>query len=321
MTNGQELTPPRLLVSVIALCAVLIAAAVAAGVVLTEYWQPAQAGGQAEIEVVKACITVITVSVLGAVVGLLTGALDAARKRRSELEEQWRESFTVLTDLLDRSTRCAHGFYVTCQHVHRQHKATRTASPIRGAARSLLDTEYLSFATEAAALETQIAARFGKHQPQGFDFDTDAKGEVTANQSWWRWHMVYDLLTIYYFALTGSFPGNSLTNNAMRIVAGRLEVHCGFRAINSAAGAATAAADDHPGSSPATGGDGAPPEAATAALDRAHCLVLSSEKAPYPEELTQVIRTVRARIPTAINQSASALHQERWRDLPGGRVA
>jgi len=40
------------------------------------------------------------------------------------------------------------------------------------------------------------------------------------DQSWWRWHQLRDLLTVYYFSLTEAFPGNVLTSNKFKFDGG-----------------------------------------------------------------------------------------------------
>jgi hypothetical protein len=297
---------------VIALVAVLAVAVVVAVGVILSHWDEKNPPND---EVVKACLNVITVTVLGAVVALLSASIEAARTARSDSQQQRQESFTLHTEMLTRSTRCAQGFFIACQHVRRQlneadgERRKWETQRKRSAALALLDTEYRAFGTEALAIQVELQARFGKVWPRSYRWQ-DAPQATKAEQSYWRWHMVYDLLTIYYFALTGKFPGHSLTNNAIRLNEDDdtwVEPHSGFRTLDpySARRAEPdASAEDERTGSPAQ-----------ASIDAATILVVDNQQQPTVAEVQDIIDLVKGRIPRAIEEFTKSLFVEDWPKL------
>lgn len=132
-----------------------------------------------------------------------------------------REWFELRARLLDRSSRCAQTMYVMCQHVARVQADCRSRSnapetdPLHAAAMTQLDKTYLAFNAEAAAIQTEIGARFGVHRAD----DTESR------HPYLLWHQVYDLLTLYYVNLCRDFPGNAFLNNMPHDT----ELHSGLR--------------------------------------------------------------------------------------------
>ncbi|MFF0943323.1 hypothetical protein ACFYE2_03735 [Kocuria sp. CPCC 205300] len=135
-------------------------------------------------------------------------AAEADRSRRdAEALERQRENFEVRASLLDRAVRCAQAMFITCQHVRRvKADAVGRAAPCKAAedGRDLLDRAYLQFSTEAAAIQTELGARFQEKRNEG-----DAAGEAFL-----RWHQMEDLLTVYYYDLCGRFRGEVLARNS-----------------------------------------------------------------------------------------------------------
>lgn len=225
----------------------LLLIATAALLVLAYFWTQggAAAGDPRALEVVKVCMQVIGVGVIGAFVTVGAATLESARRERAERERarresraaedvQHREEFEIRSALMDRTTRCAQAMFVTCQHVRRMQKDAESApigaGRLRRRARRLLDEEYLSFATEARALESLIMARYtstpspdDRGGPSGHETAVtgtgmpgtgEARTGIRPGQAWWRWHQIYDLLTVYYFSLTGTFRVNVLRTNS-----------------------------------------------------------------------------------------------------------
>ena len=186
--------------------------------------------GTPQFEALKTAFQVLGIVLIGAVIAAATGTLEEARRRRATYEADMRtwlasedqrdreelanlerasdEEFEIRAALLGRTTRCAQGMYVTCQHVARRladaqsHPDVIARDKQTAQAIALLHEEYRTFATEARALQIQIGARFPIREPENVAATPEA---VSAGQSWWRWHQIYDLLTIYYFSLTGGF--------------------------------------------------------------------------------------------------------------------
>jgi hypothetical protein len=136
--------------------------------------------------------------------------------------ETRRETFELKTKLLDQVARTAQTMYVTCQHTRRVLRDNYGNTPDEITRReqilATLDDAYLAFSADATALETVLGARYGIYwSPQGEKQDgakseSDKQGDSAAegsssSQVFWRWHQIWDLLTIYYFNLKGSFPG------------------------------------------------------------------------------------------------------------------
>jgi hypothetical protein len=147
---------------------------------------------------VQALATAVSVTVLGGLVAT----------RVSQRWELRREDFELRAGLLDRATRCAQTMFVTCQHVRRVNSDNPGSSgePARREARTLLDTTYRRFSSEAEAIETVLGARYGIRWVQ-------AAGDG-AGEAFLRWHQVSDLLTLYYFNLCGDFRLDVLPRNS-----------------------------------------------------------------------------------------------------------
>jgi hypothetical protein len=163
-------------------------------------------------EVARTCLQVIGVAVLGGIVALSINSWQEERKQTAEslerqrarenekaqsreekatriLEEQRRE-FQLRTSLLDRAVQCAQRMYVNCQHVRRLQKDASKAPPTAhvswGAAELAerktiealmsFDQIYLEFSAEAAALETELGARYGI--PPEYDTGEDTRHEA-----------------------------------------------------------------------------------------------------------------------------------------------
>jgi hypothetical protein len=121
-----------------------------------------------------------------------------------------RQLFEIRTALLDQALRCAHGMFVTCQHVRRVRRDNGAKTPEARAAResteALLDSAYLSFSSEGEALEGSLGARYGilRLPPEN--------SELGEPFLWW--HQIRDLLTAYYFNLKGGFRKDLLERNS-----------------------------------------------------------------------------------------------------------
>ncbi len=203
-------------------------------------------------ELAKTCLQILGVAVVGGLVGLAINswqderkrgvdALETARREANEnvqrleeqaakeLEEQrrqhaadleiQRELFRLRTSLLDRAARCAQRMYVVCQHVRR---VQRDVGNLPNEVRGQLDTAYLDFSAEAAALETEFRARFRARDPEDLRLEPSVstesfrieEGEKQESVTYLRWHQVSDLLAVYYFALCENFRRDVLRNNS-----------------------------------------------------------------------------------------------------------
>jgi hypothetical protein len=98
---------------------------------------------------VQALATAVSVTVLGGLVAT----------RVSQRWELRREDFELRAGLLDRATRCAQTMFVTCQHVRRVNSDNPGSSgePARREARTLLDTTYRAFSSEARCCRNRAA--------------------------------------------------------------------------------------------------------------------------------------------------------------------
>jgi hypothetical protein len=231
---------------------VLLAVVIVAGTVLSTVWTPnvldsetapdqvdpkAAAGRARDLEVIRVCLQVMGVGIVGAVLGFAASRIEVLRREQHE-------AFEIRAKLLERSTRCAHTMYVACQHYSR----VEAAPPQMGTRTSLsgswpphapevdpieaLHAAYLTFAAEARAVQALIGARYSSDAGaaavaarSGFPWDRPVP--VRSGQSWWRWHQLYDLLTLYYFSLLRDYrKGNRvLRTNALGYAGG---YHCGL---------------------------------------------------------------------------------------------
>jgi hypothetical protein len=110
---------------------------------------PTTAGEVArELEVIKICLQVIGVGVVGAVLAAAAATLESARRGREDRARVLREQFEVSSDLLSRRSQCAQSMYVRCQHYRRLQVSARAPAGSRKArsrARAELDLAYLEF--------------------------------------------------------------------------------------------------------------------------------------------------------------------------------
>jgi len=179
-----------------------------------------------EQEIAKALIgalaTAFFVTVLG---GWMASKLTARGQIR-------RQEFETKAALVERASQVAQKMFVVCQHTRRilrDHvSATETDSRARRDALADLDSAYREFSAQSAALETVLGARYGVTWNSGGDPMKDAKPSQSPSRVFWRWHQIRDLLTLYYFNLTGSFPGDALKRNS-KGHGGRF--HSGFDAV------------------------------------------------------------------------------------------
>lgn len=194
-------------------------------------------------EVSKACLQALGVAVIGGVVTVTTTrwqqasqraqeaaegrrkeaaeVTEAAHREASQLLERTRQEYQLRATLLSRAALCAQTMYVTCQHVRRIQRDAASMDPSQGAtseasellqkAAAQLDATYLEFSAEAAALETEFRARYGAGQQPAAGLEPSVTSPGEAHR---RWHQIYDLLTVYYFALTGNFRHNILRDNS-----------------------------------------------------------------------------------------------------------
>lgn len=180
-------------------------------------------------ELARILMQVIGVTVIGGVITLATSSWQEGRRQaaaeledgrrkaaqaieheRQDLEHRLarqREQFEIRASMLDRSSRCAQTMYVKCQHVARVQAGFRsgrgTADREDATAMAELDEAYLLFNAEAAAVQTEVGARFGVFMAD----DTESR------HPYLLWHQIYDLLTLYYFSLCRDFPGMAFANN------------------------------------------------------------------------------------------------------------
>jgi hypothetical protein len=172
--------------------------------------------------------------VLGGVIARATTKVEDARqekaRRRQEADAEQakeyqdrQESFKIRAELLDRTARCAAQMYVTCRHVERLQAnggvstgfAVSRQSALL-AAPALLDERFLAFSAEGLTVQTEIEARFRTSNVQ-VDLDSQPGTEgrdVGMGESSLRWHQVYDVLTVYYYSLTGTFPADLLRDTS-----------------------------------------------------------------------------------------------------------
>jgi hypothetical protein len=161
---------------------------------LRHYWRLDDrqvVAGTREFEVFRTSLQILGVVLLGAALGLTAGMLESSRTKRAKWEERAREQFDIRSALVDQTSRCAQAMHVACQHVRRQ--LPYAVQPRIDELRTVLEEAYLAFSPEALALGNQIGARYGVVRIK----DSTSK----RNESWWRWHQIYDLLTVYYFIL------------------------------------------------------------------------------------------------------------------------
>jgi hypothetical protein len=196
--------------AIIALCLV---GTIATGLLLA-LWSQHPSKDTLEYEAAKTCLQVIGLVVLGGVVALATSRVETARQDEALEHQEREESFKIRAELLDRTARCAAQMYVTCRHVERLQANGAAGDPAQSrhaallAAPALLDERFLTFSAEGLTVQTEIEARFETRHTL-VEVAGVEKGEASL-----RWHQVYDLLTVYYFSLTGAFPPELLTNTS-----------------------------------------------------------------------------------------------------------
>jgi hypothetical protein len=138
-----------------------------------------------------------------------TAATDAEHARReAETEAEHRiEDAAMRRDVLSRVTSVASSMYVACQDTRR--KLQRPGADLEALVRGL-DRDYRRFAVAHRALEAELGARFGfRPLPLTAENLESPSGYVQG-----RWHQIADLLTVYYFNLIASFPGDVLKQNS-----------------------------------------------------------------------------------------------------------
>jgi hypothetical protein len=171
-----------------------------------------------EQEIWKAIISALATALLVALGGGLVATLV------SKSWENKREAFELRTKLLEQASRTAQTMYVTCQHTRRvlRDNSGNTADEVKRREQILtaLDDSYRQFSADATALETVLGARYGiVSSPREENQDqaetergeqratTTTTGDDNKSEAFWRWHQIWDLLTVYYFNLKGRFPG------------------------------------------------------------------------------------------------------------------
>lgn len=241
------------------LVALLVAICLSALGILLSHWDEAlPAEGQAiaparEIELIRVCLQVIGVGVVGAVVALAAGTLESARRTRTERAASYSEQLEIRSSLTGRATTCAQRMFVTCQHIRREQRDASQGELEQRTRRlrATLDERYLEFSTEAHTLQTLIEVRYhapqappsqplppdeaatpdrrpdsssaarppasgmNEAEPSEEEDDAATRPLPQPEDVGWRWHQIHDLLTVYYFSLTGNFRRNVLTTNSL----------------------------------------------------------------------------------------------------------
>jgi hypothetical protein len=167
-------------------------------------------------EIWKSIITAFATAVLVTVAGgFIANFISKSWEAR-------RETFELKTKLLDQAARTAQTMYATCQHTRRVLRDNSGNTPAEIKRRedmlATLDNVYLTFSADATALETVLGARYGISWSLPREKQGQAKSEPDKQdnnamedsnlQVFWRWHQIWDLLTVYYFNLKGNFPGD-----------------------------------------------------------------------------------------------------------------
>lgn len=174
-------------------------------------------------ELAKSLLQVLVVVVLGGVVTAVAAnlqnkrATDAATLQNTRAEQAMnqtyaREQFEVRTKLLERALLCAQTMYVMSQHTLRGDKLLENIGARVPESDKALDDAYRSFSAESAAIDGELSARYGK-APRSPDEEA-APGMPAEGMPTLLWHQIRDLLTVYYFALKGTFYGNVLHSNS-----------------------------------------------------------------------------------------------------------
>jgi hypothetical protein len=117
-----------------------------------------------------------------------------------------REQFDLRARLLDHVSKTAYTMFISCQHGSRV-LVERPNTKTRRSVLEALDRQYQEFWTEASAISNELGARYGftDHQSPAWRSAESVSG---------RWHQVHDALTVYYFNLKGSYPGDVLERNS-----------------------------------------------------------------------------------------------------------
>lgn len=216
----------------VALVGLLFVLTVASVAVAAAVWPTVGSSGSRSNAIFGAAIQVIGVAVVGGVVAFVFAALKeqyaTTLSARDKVLERLREDFEIRADLIKRTASCAQRMYVTCQHVARLQR-WQVDDETLGAGMARLHETYLSFSPDAAAIETELEARFGAtsdaeaadpdpltggaSERSGENITTPLVGELADGPAA-LWHQVWDLVTIYYFALDQRFPGDVLAANS-----------------------------------------------------------------------------------------------------------
>lgn len=199
-----------------------LVAAVLVAIILTFWLAVRPEQDTLPYEAVKTSMQVLGVVVIGGLVSVVTSIwqqereraaehVENQRKENAEEMERRREEFNLRTTLLDRTSRCAQGMYVTCQHVSRVQRdqppnTNGESQQLLAGTLALLNESYLEFSAEAAALQTELGARYG--------INTTDNTVRSVGEAYLRWHQVVDLLTVYYFNLCGNFRRDILVRNS-----------------------------------------------------------------------------------------------------------
>ena len=200
--------------------AALIGVGLAAAITFYFLWRDGLSQNTLEFEAAKTCLQVLGLVVLGGVVASATSSVERSRQDEAELRQYHDEEFKVRAQLLERATRCADKMYMSCRFVERLQDSggTDNGSGDDGHGRGVcvpefLHDAFLEFSAEGLTVRGEIGARFATAPSPGpakrAEPRTGTK-DITIGESTLLWHQVYDLLTVYYYSLTGTFPRDLL---------------------------------------------------------------------------------------------------------------